>query len=150
MPTIRCTSCSEWHHRPCVILLDVEPLTFVCERHPHSRGHALSMVGGMDMGAGADMDGTPPNPKFIPNTADDIGIGIGIVNAPVVGVGAGGGGGVSGDVRVFCFCFCPSRISELTCDLLLLYYVVLLWWVVDGKIIVSVGDAFVRDTTRYI
>ena len=54
----------------------------------------------MDMGAGADMDGTPPNPKFIPNTADDIGISIGIVNAPVVGVGAGGGGGVSGDVRV--------------------------------------------------
>jgi hypothetical protein len=32
MPTVRCTSCSEWHHRPCVISFNVEPLTFVCER----------------------------------------------------------------------------------------------------------------------
>ena len=31
IPTIRCTSCSEWHHRPCVIALDVESPTFVCE-----------------------------------------------------------------------------------------------------------------------
>jgi len=32
MPTVRCRSCSEWHHQPCVIALDVEPLTYVCAR----------------------------------------------------------------------------------------------------------------------
>jgi hypothetical protein len=29
---LRCTSCSEWHHRPCVISLDDESSTLVCER----------------------------------------------------------------------------------------------------------------------
>ncbi|KAF8954179.1 hypothetical protein BDZ97DRAFT_514398 [Flammula alnicola] len=32
MSTVRCTSCSEWHHRHCVGFLDLEPLIFLCER----------------------------------------------------------------------------------------------------------------------
>ncbi|KIM37317.1 hypothetical protein M413DRAFT_277353 [Hebeloma cylindrosporum] len=31
IPTIRCTSCSEWHHRPCVIPSGEGCLTFVCK-----------------------------------------------------------------------------------------------------------------------
>ena len=32
MPTVQCTSCSEWHHQSCVSALDVESLTYVCAR----------------------------------------------------------------------------------------------------------------------
>ena len=30
MPTVRCSTCSEWHHRPCVGFFDIEQYKFVC------------------------------------------------------------------------------------------------------------------------
>ena len=32
VPTIRCSTCSEWHHRPCVIISENKDQSFVCRR----------------------------------------------------------------------------------------------------------------------
>lgn len=32
MPTVRCSTCSEWHHRPCVGFFHAEQRKFVCRR----------------------------------------------------------------------------------------------------------------------
>ena len=32
IPTIRCSTCSEWHHRPCVSISEKDDLSFVCQR----------------------------------------------------------------------------------------------------------------------
>ena len=32
MPTVRCSNCSEWHHRPCVGFFDTKRHKFVCVR----------------------------------------------------------------------------------------------------------------------
>ena len=128
--------------------------------HPHGRGHALSMVGGMDMGAGADMDGMGGLTMSMPmpmSSAAALGMNLGMGGYVDVGGGASGGeedvsvgmmlgvyhpkygGGEGHNVRILLSLF----IIHIGADVQFII-ILLLWWVIDGKIILDVDESFVR------
>jgi hypothetical protein len=41
IPTIRCSTCSEWHHRPCIGISENEDQSFVCQRCKDTRKNLL-------------------------------------------------------------------------------------------------------------
>jgi len=119
--------------------------------HPHGRGHALSMVGGMDIGASADMDGMGGLAMSMPmpmSSAAALGMNLGVVGFVDVGTGASGASGEEEDVgvgmmlgvyhpkhnvRVFFF---PLFFSSI--------FVHHMYDLLDGKTILGVDDGFVQ------
>ena len=45
IPTIRCSTCSEWHHRPCISISENKDQRFVCQRCNQGRRNEAEQLG---------------------------------------------------------------------------------------------------------